>query len=530
MPDRAARRVLAAWIDRIRPAQETLARLRWEAACEATPEVRARVEGAALALDRRLTDPIGVGKVEQSLSERIEDPVLHRALSRMKLRLLPHRVPRPESLVTLEAGLQERFATFRTQVDSRSLAAHEVAATLREATDETELERTWRAAVRLGEQVVDDVRAAARERNEHARALGQPDFRALRLVCEELDVADLDRFLTELEEGTHAAWREEKARLDRGVAARLGHPVGTPYPWHLGDVFLQSRPPEAGRSDPFAHADPVALMRRTFEGVGLDVSSALAASDLYPRKGKNQHAFCTHIDRAGDVRVLCNVVPSQRWVRTMLHEFGHAAYDLYHDFDLPWNLVRPPHACVTEGVAMFFDRHVHDALWRESIAGLPPDEEAAAHARAELLTFVRWGLVMSRFEERLYEDPDQDLDTVWWDLVERLQGIARPDPLPRGAWAAKIHLACFPVYYHSYLLGACVASQLGRHVRESVPGGTLVDNPEAGRWLREAVFAPSARLRWDVLVERATGSEPRADALLADVLDVEPTHPARRTR
>jgi peptidyl-dipeptidase A len=523
MPDRAARRVLAAWIDRIRPAQEARARLGWEAACHATPELRARVEGASLALDRALTDPTGFAKVEQSLAERIDDPVLARAVSCLKLRLLPYRVPRPEALVTLEAGLQERFATFRADVGDRRLASHEVAAILRASTEAQELERTWRAAVRLGEEVADDVREAARLRNAHARQGGFSDYRAMKLHCEEVEAADLDGFLAELERGTDDAWRREKARLDEGLALRLGRVVETAHPWHFGDVFLQTMPPEKGRADLFAAADPVALMRRTFEGIGFDVSSVLGASDLYPREGKNQHAFCTHIDRAGDVRVLCNVVPSQRWARTMLHEFGHAAYDLYLDFDLPWNLVRPPHACVTEGVAMFFDRHVHDPRWRETIAGLAPDDTAAARARAELLTFVRWGLVMSRFEERLYADPEQDLDAVWWDLVERLQGIARPDPLPPGAWAAKIHLACFPVYYHAYLLGECVASQLGRHVREHVPGGTLVDNPEAGRWLREAVFEPSAREPWDALVERATGSPPRADALLADVLDVQPT-------
>ncbi len=34
---------------------------------------------------------------------------------------------------------------------------------------------------------------------------------------------------------------------------------------------------------------------------------------------------------------------------------------------------------------------------------------------------VRWGIVVSRFEECLYADPEQDLDAVWWDLVERYQ-------------------------------------------------------------------------------------------------------------
>jgi len=152
---------------------------------------------------------------------------------------------------------------------------------------------------------------------------------------------------------------------------------------------------------------------------------------------------------------------------------------------------------------MFFDRHIHDSRWRETIAGLEPDDGAAARARAELLTFIRWGLVVSRFEEHLYADPDQDLDAVWWDLVERLQGIARPDPLPRGTWAAKIHIALAPVYYHNYELGHLMASQLRKRLTEEAGG--IVGRPAAGRWLIERIFSPGASLDWRTLVEKATG-------------------------
>lgn len=106
MADRAAHRVLDAWNDRLRPASEALARARWEAACRATPAAREGVEAAAHALDELCHDEVGFQRVEQSLSERIDDPLLRRALERLRLRLLPHRQPRPEALVALEAEVQ----------------------------------------------------------------------------------------------------------------------------------------------------------------------------------------------------------------------------------------------------------------------------------------------------------------------------------------------------------------------------------------------------------------------------------------
>ena len=55
-------------------------------------------------------------------------------------------------------------------------------------------------------------------------------------------------------------------------------------------------------------ADLEELTVRTFDGMGLDVRGVVARSDLDPRPGKVQHAFCIDVDRDGDVRVLSNNV------------------------------------------------------------------------------------------------------------------------------------------------------------------------------------------------------------------------------
>jgi peptidyl-dipeptidase A len=110
---------------------------------------------------------------------------------------------------------------------------------------------------------------------------------------------------------------------------------------------------------------------------------------------------------------------------------------------------------------------------------------------------------MTNFERSLYADPESDLDARWWELVARFQLVTPPAGRTNPDWAAKIHIACAPVYYHTYLYGQIVASQLAATlVREC---GGLVDRPEAGRLLSERVFAPGLSVRWDALIERATG-------------------------
>jgi peptidyl-dipeptidase A len=61
----------------------------------------------------------------------------------------------------------------------------------------------------------------------------------------------------------------------------------------------------------FEGTDPAALATEFFRGIGLPVDDVIARSDLYEREGKDQHAFCTDIDRAGDVRILCNLRPDE---------------------------------------------------------------------------------------------------------------------------------------------------------------------------------------------------------------------------
>jgi peptidyl-dipeptidase A len=206
---------------------------------------------------------------------------------------------------------------------------------------------------------------------------------------------------------------------------------------------------------------------------------------------------------------------------TMLHEFGHAVYDRGLDPDLPWLLREPAHPLTTEGIAMMFGRLVRDPSWLHDVAGLDRDTvdqlapRLAAAQRASLLVFARWVLVVTHFERALYADPDADLDTAWWDLVERFQRVRRPPGRHAPDWAAKIHLAVVPVYYQNYLYGELFASQLGARLREE--HGSLVDATRAGAHLREHVFAPAAALRWDRFVEQATGRALDANAFARDL-------------
>ena len=514
--------------EQLRPLEVELAESWWASNTDSSPANDERRTRAELARREFLADPLRFAAVRAAREavSAADDPQLRRQLDVLHDGFVPHQVPADlrRALVELETRVESTFNNFRGEIDGRRVDDNAIAEILR-TSDDTEARRAaWEASKQIGPEVADRIRELARLRNQAAQALGARDHFALALATAELDEDRLFATLDDVDRATATPFAEWKRDVDERLAARFGCSVADLRPWHYDDPFFQNPPAEGALAIDhfFADADLEALTVRTYDGLGLDVRAVLDHSDLYARDGKSQHAFCIDIDRAGDVRVLCNVEPSERWMDTMLHEFGHAIYDRECDRDLPWLVRGAAHALTTEGIAMLMGRLPRDPTWLREVASIPVDDvDAIAGAlaeaqRAALLVFARWVLVMTNFERSLYADPDADLDTLWWDLVERHQLVRRPDGRGAPDWAAKIHLAAAPVYYQNYLYGELFASQLDATLRTRAGG--LVDRPEAGALLRDEVFAPGASLRWDALVERATG-EPLTAAHLARQLE-----------
>jgi peptidyl-dipeptidase A len=496
----------------------------WDANVEATDETeRVRVV-TELARSDYLADADAFAAVVAARDDAAADGLVRRQLALLHDAMLSNQVPDDlrRHIVELEAAVESRYAQHRGVVGGEQVDDNTIMRILRTSDDQAERREAWEASKTVGAVVAADVRELARLRNEAARMLGHRDWFALSLATSELDEARLFATLAEVDAVTADAFAAWKAALDAELAGRFGCGVDELRPWHYDDPFFQELPVRGGVDlDPvLAGRDPVELARRTYAGIGLDVEAILGRSDLYPRDVKCQHAFCIDMDREGDVRVLANVEGNAYWADAMLHELGHGSYDAGIDRSLPW-LLRTTHLIPTEGIAMLFGRLVKDPEWLVRVAGVDGAQAESLTGRlpaaqaAALLVFARWVLVVTTFEHGLYADPEADHDTRWWELVRRFQLVPPPDDRHAPDWAAKIHLAVAPVYYQNYLYGEMTASQL-RATLERECGG-FVERPEAGRYLSERVFRKGASLRWDGLLEEATGEPLSAKFLARDL-------------
>ena len=142
--------------------------------------------------------------------------------------------------------------------------------------------------------------------------------------------------------------------------------------------------------------------------------------------------------------------------------------------------------------------------------------------RNKLLIFSRWCQVMLRFEMAMYRDPDQDLNNLWWSLVEKYQLLKRPERRDAPDYASKIHVVTAPAYYHNYMMGELFACQVhAAIVRDlglsSESASTIYTRDErVGAFMKNKVFSQGCALPWNELTRFATGELLNAKAFAAE--------------
>ncbi|HET7478381.1 MAG TPA: M2 family metallopeptidase [Rubrobacteraceae bacterium] len=525
---------------RVAPVEKAFGEAWWNLATTGTEEAQEELVRAGNAYDALFADAEEFERMRGWYEERgsLQDPLLRRQVEVLYRAFAGKQGDREilRNIQELEAEANATYSNHRGVVDGREIGENEVREVLRSSGDDRLRREAWEASKTVGREVEATVRELARLRNRLAREAGYPDHYHRSLDLQEIGAADLARLMDELESVTEAPFRDLKSRLDTSVRERFG--VESVMPWHLPDPFFQSckqdpsafpRPDSRGGSGSasgdgngvdvdsfFRDKDLEALTRKTYDNMGLEVRDVMAKSDLYEREGKSQHAFCLGVGRdyPYDVRVLANVQPDSYWMDTMLHEFGHAVYDKHINPGLPYFLRSIAHINTTEAIALMMGSLADDPEWLSDIAGVSEAELSEnreylhGRDRADKLVFTRWALVMFHFEQALYADPGrEDLNTVWWDLVERIQLVERPPDRDEPDWAAKIHVATAPVYYHNYVLGHLTAAQLRHYLETYITHGPFFESEVAGRYLLEAVFGPGARDDWQTTVLRATGEK-----------------------
>lgn len=531
-----ARAFLDAFVARLKPLQKEVSLAWWDASTKGDDASFQKKQEAENRIDAMLADPVSFQRLT-TLRERggITDRIVARRLEVLYLRCLEKQVT-PLLLQEMNAksnSIEKAFNAFRPMVNGEKISSNEVRNTLQKSTSSADRQAAWEGSKGVGAVVEKNLLELVALRNKAARELGFADYHVMKMFLSEQKQGDILRLFDELDDLTREPFRKAKSEIDEKLAEKCGISVEELRPWHYHDPFFQDSPAVFGADLDalYRQADILKLCCDFYVNIDLPIDDVLERSDLFEKPGKSPHAFCTDIDRDGDVRVLANVVPSERWMETMLHELGHAVYSSKNiPSTVPYLLRENSHILTTEGIAMMFGRLSKNGLWHEKMGVASDDpatrqkvsDDAARVLRNQLLIFSRWCQVMLRFEKGLYENPKQDLNDLWWTLVEKYQMVKRPPDRDAPDYASKIHIVVAPVYYHNYMMGELFASQLHHAIARDVVQGAdprkvvYVGNTRVGEFLKKKVFAPGATLTWNELTEFATGEKLTPKAFAED--------------
>jgi peptidyl-dipeptidase A len=518
----------------VRPLDIAVGRAWWVANTTGKDEDFQKKEEAQNKLDEALANKEAFAELKAIYEKRkeIDDPVTARAIVVLYLLYLEKQVDTDllKKMSNKGSAIEKTFNEYRAMVDGKEMTDSQVRKVLKESDNSERLKEVWEASKGVGGKVEKDLKELVKLRNEAAKKLGFKNFHDMQLYLNEQNGDDLIKLFDELDNLTREPFKAAKADIDERLAKKYKIKPEELMPWHYQDPFFQETPGVLGADldAPFKNADLLEMSRKFYEGIGLPIDRVVASSDLYEKKGKNPHAFCTDIDREGDVRVLANIVNNDYWASTLLHEFGHSVYSSKNIPEkLPYCLRMEAHILTTEGVAMMFERMSKREAFLAKM-GIKVDdpkafnEAGAKTLRYRLLIFSRWCQVMLRFEKSMYENPDQDLNKLWWDLVEKYQLVKRPPNRNAPDYASKIHIATVPVYYHNYMMGELFASQLhhaiARDVFKGADPNTVIyaGSKDVGEFMKKRVFEPGRTLTWNELTKHATGETLNAKAFAAD--------------
>ncbi len=424
-----------------------------------------------------------------------------------------------KQIVEKQSEIANKFNNFRGKIEGKEVSDNEIADILKNERNSNKRKLAWEASKQVGKEVAPMVIELVKLRNQAAIKLGYENFYIMSLETDEQKADEVIAIFDNLKELTDEPFLSMKKELDSSLAKRFKIKVTDLKPWHYANPFFQevSEYGEVDLDKYFKGKNVEEISRTFFKGIELPVDDILQNSDLYPRKGKYQHAFCNDIDRLGDVRIMCNLSDNLYWMETQLHELGHAVYSKYVNKDLPFLIRTDAHTFITEAIAQIMGRQAYNVNWLQTMVGINEKQKTSLqkalrdNQRISMLAFSRWSQVMVRFERALYQNPDQDLNKLWWDLVAEYQFVTPPEKRNEPDWAAKIHVAQYPCYYHNYQLGELAASQIlnsivrGVMKQETFSEISFAAKPEVGNFLKEKIFTPGAKYQWNDLLKYATG-------------------------
>lgn len=402
-------------------------------------------------------------------------------------------------------NLHYRLISDKILYKNRKISKQECLNIWRESISSTDRKELWINYMATGENIAADLIKLVKLRNKIAIEKGFKNFYDLKMASQELDLNDLNQIINNLRESLDSVYTVIKGNIDKRQKDRFKlKDISCLEPWHYQDPYFQNYFNSYQLLDSFEPKSFFNHLLSTFNVNGINLEGLGDCSNLTLDHNKSPESFCLNIDRNKDIRISCNTSPDIKGIKIMLHELGHAVYEKCLGNELPFILKQPASVFLSESIALLFERLITNMSIQDNLK-LKGFNIKRDHLE-DIIINLYWTMTVIKFEQELYQNPDQDLNKLWWDLVEDVQQIPRPSEegisnLP--AWATKSHLTTLPVYYQNYMLGQILASQFEFTLNKITDNNWF--SPAGIENLKRNVFSAGKLLPWQNVVLKSTG-------------------------
>lgn len=265
----------------------------------------------------------------------------------------------------------------------------------------------------------------------------------------------------------------------------------------------------------FPETEVMQIAREFYSSLGIEVDSYGFKMDLYPRPGKNTHAFAMgviapQVNEKGevlaipkpDIRFLANLKKPVQWddISTIIHELGHAIH--FGEIRQPVAIFRGFGSVETEAIAMTLERMADSSEFLEDIlpkyTAVQNDALKPILSKQDKATRIEQAFVLlrqvlfSEFERAIYLNPDQDFGKLWSKIFQEYWGVSiKPE---QADWDVD-HFVMAPVYVQNYAIGILMVQQFYESILRDFK--TAYRSKAIGDKLKAKYFGPG--MEWDYL-------------------------------
>ena len=410
-------------------------------------------------------------------------------------RLLPDRVRFKPEILNLSDSLNRLFTDFNSDLQGKMLPLAKLNETYRISSNRSERENAFRAAKAVGDTVSYGMSIIFQLRNKEAARLGYQNYFDMIASQTPLGTKSVRQLIYKLDSLT----QKHFTTISTNALKTIG--VNELELWDLDFIHTEIN---RKADDYFNFDQELRLLDNVLERMGFEVEQL----PIYYAQNSGANYLLTdnvfEIRAPYDVRIILTETDRELRIRQLLKTTGQALYSVHiaenkrvYNFmaQKTWQMA------MSEIMALL----AIDSLWLNDFANMPVNfirQYRNARFEQELIE-VRMLLLSLHFEYEAYLNPDQDLNNLYWNMLQKYTGLPRHEDIT--VWASNRKFLNSPLNSINQLLAKIIAAQSVNYMNDYL--GQPVDDSRTSAFLIQNYYRFGSRYSWTELLERGTGEK-----------------------